>query len=297
MTLLQTDDPREELLDAILLLPPAARGEGEAIRAWLAALPAPRLGAWPDLALATAITFDQQRLTLRAAGATMRMAGPTRGFLESAGGAGPELRALDHVLADLDPIALGSWLETGPQGVDGGWFLPAPMHLDQILTLLPVSDARDGLLDWARGLGIDQCLGLRRSVNAAAPYTELTLPLPDGDALEQVTRILLLFEALDVPTPPEAVRRALLREVETPLAVSAWLLPEGLAQLSILIHDPGEALLTALGVAVGHPLDRLRPFTNALGAGHQPMAVELQRTADAWVAELHVEVREHEPPN
>lgn len=297
MTILLSDDPRQELLDAISLLPKAARGEGEAIRAWLDALPAPRVGAWPDLALAAAITMDQQRLTLRAAGATLRMSTATRAFLRAAGGAEPELLALDHVLADLDPIALGSWLEVGPQGIDGGWFLPAPTHVDQILTLLPTCDARDGLLDWAREHGIDQCLGLRRSVNAAAPYTELTLPLPDGDALAQITQVLLLFEALDVPMPAEAVRRALLREVESPLAVSAWLLPEGLAQLSLLIHDPSESLVTALGVSVGSPSDRLRPFVNALGAGHQPMAVELQRTADSWTVEVHVEVREHEPPN
>lgn len=301
--MLTTDDPRRELLEAIDLLPHRQQHEREAIRAWLDALPAPKAvhigqGAqWPDLALAAAITLDQQRLTLRAAGATYRMAGATRSFLHQAGGAEGELLAMEGVLKDLDPIVLGSWLEVGPQGVDGGWFLPAPCDLQEVLALLPACEARDGILAWARAQNIDQCLGLRRSVNASAPYTELTLPLADGDALQQVTSLLLLFELLEVPIPSANLRRALLREVDTPLAISAWLLPEGLAQLAVLVQQPSETLLQFGAQLVGAQLGNLQPFLRACDVENAPTMLELARTAENWVAELHVELREHEPPN
>ena len=295
--MLQPDDPRQELLNAIALLPAQSASERQAVDVWLNALPAPRLGAWPDMALAASVTLDQRRLTLRAAGATLRMASATRAFLQLAGGEPSEIAALDEALQVLDPIVLGSWLEVGPQGVDGGWFLPSPMPLDEVVALLPVSDALVVLLQWAAERGIDQCLGLRRSVNGAAPYTEITLPLPDGMAHEQLGQTLVLFDALDAKTLPEPLRRAILRELDAPLAVSAWLLPEGLAQLNVLIHDPSDALLTAAGLAVGAHADGIRPFVNACGPGQLPMALEIQRTADALNAELHLEVREGEPPN
>ncbi len=295
--MLQPDDPRQELLNAIALLPGHSPAERAAIDVWLNALPAPRMGQWPDMALAASVTLDQRRLTLRAAGATLRMAQSTRAFLQQAGGDPTELATLDHALHTLDPIVLGSWLEVGPQGVDGGWFLPSPMHLGEIASLLPQSDALEGLLRWAMEQGIDQCLGLRRSVNAAAPYTDLTLPLPDGLAHEQLAATLVLFDALGAQTLPEPLRRAILRELDAPLAVSAWLLPEGLAQLSVLIHDPSDALLTAAGIACGTTAEGIRPFINACGPGQVPMALEIQRTADALQAELHLEVREAEPPN
>jgi hypothetical protein len=255
------------------------------------------MGPWPDLALAASVTLDQRRLTLRAAGATLRMAQSTRAFLQLAGGAPEELVALDDALRVLDPIVLGSWLETGPQGVDGGWFLPSPMDLADVLMLLPASDALTVLLAWAAEQGIDLCLGVRRSVNAAAPYTEIILPLPDGAAHEQLAATLVLFDRLGARTLPEPLRRAILRELDAPLAVSAWLLPEGLAQLNVLIHDPGEALLAAAGVACGAHAESLRPFVHACGPDQLPMALELQRTADGLQAELHIEVREAEPPN
>lgn len=293
----QSDDPRQELLNAIALLPGHSPAERAAIDVWLQALPAPRMGQWPDMALAASVTLDQRRLTLRAAGATLRMVQATRTFLQQAGGDPAELAALDHALQTLDPIVLGSWLEVGPQGVDGGWFLPSPMHLGEIASLLPQSDALEGLLRWAMDNGVDQCLGVRRSVNAAAPYTDLTLPVPDGLAHEQLAATLVLFDALGAKTLPEPLRRAILRELEAPLAISAWLLPEGLAQLSVLIHDPSDALLAAAGVACGTTAEGIRPFVNACGPGQVPMALEIQRTADSLQAELHLEVREAEPPN
>ncbi len=295
--MLQPDDPRQELLNAIALLPGHSSAEREAINVWLKALPAPLMGQWPDMALAASVTLDQKRLTLRAAGATLRMAQSTRAFLSLAGGAPSELAALDEALETLDPVVLGSWLEIGPQGVDGGWFLPSPMHLKDVIGLLPPSDALDALLHWAAEQGIDHCLGLRRSVNAAAPYTDLTLPLPDGMAHEQLAATLILFDTLGAQTLPEPLRRAILRELEAPLAVSAWLLPEGLAQLSVLIHDPSDALRAAAATACGTNADGIRPFVNACGPGQVPMALEIQRTADGLQAELHLEVREAEPPN
>lgn len=295
--MLLDDDPRRELLAAIHLLPARSRAEREAAEAWLGGLPAPRLGLWPDVALAASVTLGDQRLTLRAAGSTLRMAAATRGFLQQAGGDASELRVLDHVLAKLEPIVLGSWLEVGQQGVDGGWFLPAPAELSEVREWLPPSDALDSLLHWADQHAIGQCLHLRRSVNEAAPYTDLTLPIPDGDALEQVTSTLLLFETLGAKPLPEPLRRALLREVASPLAVSAWLLHEGLAQLSVLIHDPSEALLGVAALACGTSVAAVRPFANACAAGRSPRALEIQRTADGLIAELHLEVREPDPPN
>jgi hypothetical protein len=293
----QTDDPRQDLLNALSLLPGHPRAERDAIESWLNALPAPRLGQWPDMALAASVTLDQKRLTLRAAGATQRMAASTRAFLQQAGGAQEELARLDMALAQLDPLVLGSWLEIGPQGVDGGWFLPSPMQVSDAISLLPEGDAVNAVLLWAAEHEIDVCLGVRRSVNAAAPYADLTLPLPDGQAHEQLAAALLLFDAMGAPTLPEALRRAIMRDLESPLAISAWLLPEGLAQLSVLIHDPSEELLTAAGIACGVSAEGIRPFVNACGPGQVPMALEIQRTAEGLQAELHLEVREAEPPN
>ena len=293
----QTDDPRHDLLNALSLLPGHPRAEREAIESWLNALPAPRLGQWPDMALAASVTLDQRRLTLRAAGATQRMAASTRAFLQQAGGAQEEITRLDLALAELDPLVLGSWLEVGPQGVDGGWFLPSPLPVADALSLLPPSDALDAVLHWADDQQIDVCLGVRRSVNAAAPYADLTLPLPDGQAHEQLAAALQLFDALGAQTLPEPLRRAIMRNLDSPLAVSAWLLPEGLAQLSVLIHDPSEALLTAAGIACGVSAEGIRPFVNSCAPGQVPMALEIQRTAEGLQAELHLEVREAEPPS
>lgn len=293
----QPDDPRHDLLNAVSLLPGRSVAEREAVEAWLGALPAPRLGQWPDMALAASVTLDQKRLTLRAAGATQRMSASTRAFLQQAGGAPQELTRLDLALAQLDPLVLGSWLEVGPQGVDGGWFLPSPVHVADVLPLLPPGDALDALLLWAAEQEIDVCLGVRCSVNAAAPYADLTLPLPDGQAHEQLAAALQLFDALGAQTLPEPLRRAIMRDLDSPLAISAWLLPEGLAQLSVLIHDPSDALLTAAGIACGVSADGIRPFVNACGPGQVPMALEIQRTAEGLQAEVHLEVREAEPPN
>lgn len=271
---------------------------------WLESLPLPE----PDVAvdavtLSVTVASDLQRLAVRAAGPTPILGPHAVRFLEQAGADDDERARLSAAVDQLAPDRMGTWLEIGPEGTDGGWLVRGPLPLAAVRAFLPDGEGSDLLMDWAARHEIDTCLTLQRSVNQGTPYLDLSLPLPRSltglpgdDARHQLTAALLAFEVLGAPVPPEAVRRAVLQHGAGGMRLTAWLAEAGPARVGVRIPNPDEALLTALTQAAGpHDETALAVFTAAAGLG-PPSWVETFRHATGLGAELQYALEPHADP-
>ncbi len=268
----------------------------EALLHWLDGLPMPERPVGDDLRLEVAVSADVQRITLSASSPSSQLVTRTARFLAEADVSETEMRKFAQAYEDLEPDRLGSWLEIGPQGIDGGWQIPGPLSLDAVSSFAPEGEPRELLLDWARDHRIDTCLLIKRSVGETAAYTELLLPLPSGDARTQLAAALAGFDAVGAVGLPEAIREAVQRHARGPMALSAWLVPDGLAKVGLMLSNPGQELQMALLQAVGQPDADLDRFMVELGVV-SPERIEIQELADGIELELHFGLGAVEPPH
>ncbi len=285
---INSEDLRARVLQAVATLPLHNRPDAAAFGEWLAMLPQPVRGAVDELEYTATLTADLQRLTLRAAASPAMLTLRTARYLGAAAAPDDEVEQFALMSERMAPALLGPWLEVSPLGVDGGWQVPVELNLSIAAEFAPPSEALTALLAWADTCGVQHCTGLKRAVGAAAPYTEMVVPLPQGDALHQMTAFLLAAETMGAPTPPESVRRAIMRQVQGPMALSVWLLGEGLGKLGIMLPFPDAELVESL-LPTGTDRAALLKFQNALQSSG-PAAVEWQYVADGPTVELHYAV-------
>lgn len=261
---------------------------------WLESLPLPEPDVLLDeVTLSVVVASDLQRLAVRAVGPSPLLGPHAVRFLEQAGADDDERARLAAAVDQLAPDRMGTWLEIGPEGADGGWLLRGPLPMVAVRPFLPDGEGSDLLMDWAARHDIDACLALQRSVNQGTPYIEITVPLPRSltglpgdDARHQLTAALLAFEVLGAPVPPESVRRAVMAHAEGPMRLTVWLAEPGPARVGMRVPEPNEALVRAFCEAAGAADEAaLAAFTVVAGLGAAAWA-ETFRHATGLGAEL-----------
>lgn len=266
----------------------------EALLHWLDGLPLPTGPAAEDLRLEVSVSADVQRVTLSATAPAAYLVTRTARFLAEADVSDKEMAFFASAFQELEPARLGSWIEIGPLGIDGGWLMPGPMLLDAARAFVPAGEPQEQLLEWTRKHDITTCLLIKRSVGDHAPYTELVLPLPGGDVRSQLSLAQQGFEAMGALGLPEAVSRAVARHSRGAMSLSAWLVPDGLAKAGILLTGPDPELQSALMQALSVPEGELDRFNAALGRAG-PDRIEVQELADGVELELHFSLTAPEP--
>lgn len=258
----------------------------EALLHYLDGLPMPERAEAGDLRVEVAVSADVQRITLQATAPANQLVTRTARFLAEADVSDEEMKHFAQAYDQLEPDRLGSWLEIGPQGIDGGWVMPGPLPLDAVQAFAPEGEPREQLLAWAKDHGIDSCLLVKRSVGETAAYTELLLPLPAGDARTQLAAAVAGFDAVGAVGLPQGFREAVQRHARGAMALSAWLVPDGLAKIGLMLAAPSTELQMSLLLAAGQADADLDRFMVELGE-ITAERIEIQELADGIELELH----------
>jgi hypothetical protein len=262
----------------------------DALLHWLDGLPQ----GTPDLQLHLAASANVERVTLSAVGPTATLLGRTARFLAEAGVSEHELRRFATACEALQPEVLGSWVEVGPAGIDGGWVLPGPWPLASVRDLLPEGESTDQLWAWASAHEVEQCLVLKRAAGEQALYVELVLPLPPGSVRSQFVCAADAADRLGAEGWPQPLRDAVEHHARGALALSVWLVPDGLAKLGLWLPGPAPELQAALLGLLGEPEAAADQLTAALGSAG-PTQLELQELPEGLDLELHFGLGE--PPS
>lgn len=262
----------------------------DALLHWLDGLPQ---GA-SELQLHLAASADVERVTLSVVGPMSNLLGRTARYLAEAGVSEHELHQLAATCEVLQSDMLGSWVEAGPAGIDGGWILPGPWPLASVRDLLPNGESTEQLCAWAAAHELGQCLLLKRAVGDQAAYTELMLPMPPGTVRSQLACASEAAAMLGAEGWPEPLLAAVERHARGPMALSAWLVPDGLAKLGLLLQGPAPELQAELLALLGEPEAAVDRLTAALGSAG-PTHIELQELPEGLDLELHFGLGEPSP--
>lgn len=254
----------------------------DALLHWLDGLPQ---GA-SDLQLHLAASADGERVTLSAVGPTSTLLGRTARYLAEAGVNEHELQRFATACEALQPDVLGSWVEVGPAGIDGGWILPGPWPLASFRDLLPEGESTEQLCTWAETHKLEGCLLLKRAVGDQAAYTEVVLPMPAGTVRRQLACVSEAADMLGAEGWPEPLLTAVERHARGPMALSVWLVPDGLAKLGLVLQGPAPELQAELLALLGEPEAAADRLTAALGSAG-PTHIELQELSEGLDLELH----------
>jgi hypothetical protein len=153
---------------------------------------------------------------------------------------------------------------------------------------------RDALLLWAADFPDAEVLSIGRAMGAGAPYTRLSLALPQAqthDLSDALPAALALFDALGAPLPPDEALAELQVQPPGALGASFWLDGEGLIKAGLIAWEPSLALVIALADTAGltGSLDTLAALQALLDV-RDASAVELQTRADGYGIELMYEL-------
>jgi hypothetical protein len=266
----------------------------EALLHYLDGLPMPERSEAGDLRVEVAVSADVQRITLSATAPASQLLTRTARFLAEADVTDAEMQHFAKACDQLEPDRLGSWLEIGPQGIDGGWLMPGPLTLEAVRAFAPEGEPHEQLMAWASDHGIETCMMIKRSVGETAAYTELLLPLPSGDARTQLEAALAGFDAVGAVGLPQGFRDAVQRHARGPMALSAWLVKDGLAKIGLMLTTPTTELQMSLLEAAGQADAELDRFMAELGEV-VPQRMEIQELADGIELELYFSLGAAEP--
>ncbi len=266
----------------------------DALLHWLDGVPTGTVAQESAMHLSASVSANIQRISLYAWAAAPALVARTARFLAEAEVSETEMLRFAAAFGALEPDRVGSWIEIGPLGIDGGWIMPGPIDLQQAQTFLPPGSPRDNLLAWARRHDISNCLQLRRAVGEQAAYSEVLLPMPAGDPRHQMAMAMQAIEAMGAEPIPLEIRQDMLRLNRGPVLLSAWLVPDGLAKVGVQLPGPAPELQTLLLQAIAQPESDLDLFTAALGA-NGPDRIEIQELASGLDVELHFDLSDLAP--
>ncbi len=280
---------RERLNLARMVASAADPPRDEPLSAWLASVPVP-----PDLTDVETVLFrvsatcTLRRLTWWADGEPGLFLPAMADYFERVEASAAELDRLSEIGPRLQPERLGYWVTVGEGLFDAGWYFPADIPVAEACDFAPAGQANDSVRAWAAAENITACASLGRSIGQGNPFTALQMALPAGTAQQQVEAALRLFDRLRVPDPPELALGAILNIERPELAVSVWLLNEGVAKVGLLAPDPSIPLM--LDICQADPgfrhADALATFSGVLGAD-RPVWVECEDTPAGVEVELH----------
>ena len=284
--------PRERLNLARMAVAAADPPRDEQLAFWLAAVPVPAdLDDVEAVCFRASVTCDLHRLTWWADGKPDLFIPAMAHYFEAVGASAQEMERLTRIGRQLQPDRLGCWIMVAEELFDAGWFFPVNIPLRAACDLAPQNDANDTLRTWAAEHGLATCASLGHSIGEGNPFTALQIPLPAGSTEQQVYAGLKLFERMGVPSPPDMALGAILNQDGAKLAVSVWLLDDGLAKVGLLAAKPPSLMMldicqTTTGF---RHADNLAAFSGMLGPDH-PAFVECEWSADGFEVELHYEV-------
>ncbi|MGL4651740.1 MAG: hypothetical protein ACRC1H_20195 [Caldilineaceae bacterium] len=287
---------RLRLRAATIPLPALPANNMELLEAWLHSLPLPTDDApgEPLSALGLHVTGDLQRLTWFAAGDPATVIPPMAEYLQSVNTSTEELDRLSAAGAAVEPVVLGSFFESRSDGVNAGWFFPGRAGFRLAMGQVDHPPFRDALLRWAADFPDAEVLSIGRAMGAGAPYTRLTVTLPQsvvGDLSEALPAAMALFDALEAPLPPDEALAELQVQPPTALGASFWMDADGLLKAGLVAWEPSLSLMIALADTAGvtGSLDALASLQALLDVT-DASAVELQTRADGYGIELMYEL-------
>ncbi len=285
------DDRRTRMEEAIEATELADLEDIDVLYEWLDGQPLPEddpgVG---EASLVVALSADVRRVTWYAAGPPEAFAEATGAFLAQAGATEEALSTLADAGKALEPARVGSWVELSEEDLDGGWYLPVSIPFQRARNYAPPGAVAEALGVWARRCGAAAAAQLRRSVEEERPRTELTIPLPGGDAAQQRSLAQQAFAAVGAPWFGADVERALSTVPAGQLALVVALTRAGLHRAGVLAPTASLAGLDELvgRVAAGQE-ETLEAFDEALGGGG-PQWVAISQYAQGLGIELLYEL-------
>lgn len=285
------DDRRTRMEEAIEATELADVEGIEVLYGWLDGQPLPEDDpAVGEASLVVALAADVSRVTWYAAGAPDAFAEATGAFLAEAGATEEALHTLADAGKALEPARVGSWVELSDEDLDGGWYLPVSLPFQRARNYAPPGAVTEALGVWARRCGAVAAAQLRRSVEDERPRTELTIPLPGGDAAQQRSLAKQAFAAVGAPWFASDVERALASVPAGQLALVVALTRAGLQRAGVLA--PASALSgfdEILRRAARGQEETLAAFDEAMG-GDGPQWVTISQYAQGLGIELLYEL-------
>jgi len=228
---------------------------------------------------------------------TWRCSGPQTIFIQKmvdffwgAGAPETEIDRLNDVGAMLNPLTIGSWIDMSEKGgMDGGWFFPIEVTMDQALASSDEGSACTTLMEWASAKGITRCFYVGRDMGAAPPrQTEVKFQLT-GNVETQLNTFLSAHTTFNIPAPPAGALN-LIKTYPPPecMAMAVTTSSEGVVRLGILVPVPATPLVDGLcSLAGGDPKN-----LNAIAASLQvegPDFVELQFLTEGFGYDVYQE--------
>jgi hypothetical protein len=270
---------RSRIVAGLRTLPLADDDDAEILVSWLEVQPEPEEPGEADPTTWTVgLSSDGSRLTWYAAGLAELFVPTIGAFLMEAGASGEELESMAAAGEHLEPTATGSWVELSAQGLDGGWFFPAPAPLAKARAYVAQHPATAQLLEWARRSSAQTAAQIRRSVTPGEEVSELLLPIPGRDRAQDLDFAKHGFEMIGAPWFRADVARALADADDSSRLLVAALNGSGLARAGVLLTEPSPRAARALALlAPGASASALDRFESALGVAGPQWVAAIQR--------------------
>lgn len=270
---------------------PVGRQAAPALQEWLEAMPT--VGDFAndqDAQIQAALTADLQRLTCRTFGETAGFFPKMQQFLADCATSDLACSLLIQAGEQLQPEALGMWIELMPDNLDMGCFFPVPLSLQRMLTHVQPSRARENLQTWAEQIHCDDCSEFGLSLGSGNEFLTFQIPLPGSNGVEQLNNGLSAFAHLKQPALPQDVIELLRTNAKPGLLLSVWLGDGGVVKVGLRLPQPEVELMLQLCSTTGNNSDlELAKFEGSLGV-RQPAYIEGQQLATGFGVELHYEV-------
>jgi hypothetical protein len=263
----------------------------ELFQDWLRMLPVAQDGSTldPVRSLGAALLSDLDRVRWDADVSTDALIEPLLEFCQDWGADPDGLALLGSVGEQLDPAALGTWVESRADGFDLGWSIEGRFTYGELAALLPLPD----------GLADPDAVVIRRVARSLAPdvpTTRLRIELPVGDQTSQVEAASDLLSQLDAPLPGDGALGVYLNLAEGDVGLTLWTLDDGIVATGLTAWTPSTELVVALAHELGRTdeLDTIAAF-GALLLVDAPTELELRVRASGDEFELAYSVPAEAP--
>jgi len=222
---------------------------------------------------------DMDKLSWRCSGPQSIFIQRMVDFFWNVGAPESEIDRLNDVGSDVNPTAIGSWIDmSSSNGMDGGWFFPVEISMKQVFQASDDGEAVQDFEKWIEPVA-DECrvFYIGRDMGAAPPrQTECKFYLPGHTYQEQLEFGLSAYAALGVPEIPKDALQLLENSTSAGLAMSVVTSCEGIVRLGLMAPNPSKQTVASLSHFSGVPSpDELHNFEAALGVSG-PAWVEFQ---------------------
>lgn len=226
-----------------------------------------------------AVSADMDKLSWRSCGPQNIFIQRMVDFFWNVGAPETEIDRLNDVGSDMNPLAIGSWIDmSSSNGMDGGWYFPVEIPMKQVIEASDPGEAVDNFERWVNEHAIDKVFYIGRDMGAAPPrQTEVKFHLPGANYEQQLECGLTAYGALGVPPiPPDALAMISQGKPKGGLTMSVVTSSEGIVRLGILFPSPSKQVVASLShfSGVASPED-LHNFEAALQVAG-PTFVEFQ---------------------